>query len=117
MTDMSQGSWLWAAKGVGAIAGSAASLVYILPQGRREAASRFIVGVMCGVVFGGTAGLKVATDLGIEERIGSSEMVLMGSALASLCAWWALGFVLRLLGQYRPAGPDRNETGAGGNES
>jgi hypothetical protein len=44
-------------------------------------------------------------------------MVLMGSALASLCAWWALGFVLRLLGQYRPAGPDRNETGAGGNES
>jgi hypothetical protein len=86
MTDMSQGSWLWAAKGAGA-------------------------------VFGGTAGLKVATDLGIEEQIGSSEMVLMGSALASLCAWWALGFVLRLLGQYRPAGPDRNETGAGGNES
>ena len=106
MTDMSQGSWLWAAKGVGAIAGSAASLVYILPQGRREAASRFILGVMCGVVFGGTAGLKVATDLGIEERIGSSEMVLMGSALASLCAWWALGPILRL---FRPDGEKRSD--------
>jgi hypothetical protein len=103
MTDMSQGSWLWAAKGVGAIAGSAAS--------------RFIVGVMCGVVFGGTAGLKVATDLGIEERIGSSEMVLMGSALASLCAWWALGFVLKLLGQYRPDRPRRDAEGGDGHES
>lgn len=117
MTDMSQGSWLWAAKGVGAIAGSAASLVYILPQGRREAASRFIVGVMCGVVFGGTAGLKVATDLGIEERIGSSEMVLMGSALASLCAWWALGFVLKLLGQYRPDRPRRDAEAGNDHES
>ncbi|EXL10074.1 DUF6107 family protein [Aquamicrobium defluvii] len=117
MTDMSQGSWLWAAKGVGAIAGSAASLVYILPQGRREAASRFVVGVMCGVVFGGTAGLKVATDLGIEERIGSSEMVLMGSALASLCAWWALGFVLKFLGQCRPDRPRAGSDEGNGNES
>lgn len=117
MTDVSQGSWLWAAKGAGAIAGSAASLVYILPQGRREAASRFIVGVMCGLVFGGTAGLKVVTDLGIEERIGSSEMMLMGSALTSLCAWWALGFVLKLLGQYRPGRSARRQTGGDDDEN
>ena len=116
MTDMAQGSWLWAAKGIGAVAGSAASRVYILPRGRREAASRFIVGVVCGLVFGGTAGLKVATDLGIAERIGASEMVLMGSALASLCAWWALGLLLKIFAQARSGQPGRKQDGGAGNE-
>jgi hypothetical protein len=44
-------------------------------------------------------------------------MVLMGSALASLCAWWALGFVLKLLGQYRPDRPRRDAEGGDGHES
>ncbi len=61
MTErISEAAWLWAAKGAGAVAGSAISLAYILPQGRREAAVRFAVGVVCGLVFGGTAGLKIA---------------------------------------------------------
>ena len=59
MTDISGTAWLWAAKGAGAVAGSAISLAYILPQGRREAAVRFAVGVVCGLVFGGTAGLML----------------------------------------------------------
>ena len=105
MTDLTAPAWLWAAKGAGAVAGSAVSLAYILPSGRREAAARFAVGVVCGLVFGGTAGLKIATELGIDGTIGPVEMALMGSAAASLCAWWALGFVLRALQRGRVGDP------------
>jgi hypothetical protein len=97
MTDISGTAWLWAAKGAGAVAGSAISLAYILPQGRREAAVRFAVGVVCGLVFGGTAGLKIAVELDVDQLIGTSETMLMGSAAASLCAWWALGALIRVL--------------------
>ena len=83
MTDVSETAWLWAAKGAGAVAGSAVSLAYILPRGRREAALRFAVGVVCGLVFGGAAGLKIAAELGIAEVMGAFELVLMGSAAAS----------------------------------
>ena len=95
MTEFTDAAWTWLAKGAGAMAGSAISLAYILPHGRREAALRFAVGVVCGMVFGGTAGLKIATELGIASKIAATEMMLMGSAAASLCAWWALGFVIR----------------------
>jgi hypothetical protein len=97
MSDLSNATLLWVAKAVGAVAGSAVSLAYILPHGRREAACRFAVGVVCGLVFGGTAGLKIAAELGIEGAIGPNELMLMGSAAASLCAWWVLGFVVRAL--------------------
>jgi len=107
---MNDDTWLWVAKGAGVIAGSAISLAYILPHGRREAATRFAVGVVCGMVFGGTAGLKVATELGIANAIGSIELMLMGSAAASLCAWWALGFIMRSFVQSWPLGkPQANE--------
>lgn len=95
MTMMSDGAWLWLAKGAGAVVGSAISLAYLLPQDRREAAIRFAVGVACGLVFGGTAGLKIAVELGVDRLIGPTETMLMGSAAASLCAWWAIGIVLR----------------------
>ena len=97
MTVMSEAGWLWLAKGAGAVAGSAISLAYILPRGRREAAARFAVGVVSGLVFGGTAGLKIAVELDVEGLIGPTETVLMGSAAASLCAWWALGALMRVL--------------------
>ena len=97
MTDYAEAAWLWAAKGTGAVAGSAISLAYILPKGRREAAIRFAVGIACGLVFGGAAGLKIVAELGIAEAIGAGETMLLGSAAASLCAWWALGFVIRVL--------------------
>ncbi|MEQ1950719.1 DUF6107 family protein [Mesorhizobium yinganensis] len=95
MTDFTEAAWLWVAKGAGAVAGSAISLAYILPVGRREAAVRFAVGLVCGLVFGGTAGLKIASELGIEKIIGTGETALMGAAAASLCAWWALGLLQR----------------------
>lgn len=89
--------WLWAARGTGALLGSAISLAYMLPRGRREAALRFAVGVVSGLVFGSVTGLKLAAELGIAESIGRAEVMLAGSALASLSAWWALGFLMRLL--------------------
>ena len=64
-------AFLWAVKGAGAVAGSAVSLAYILPSGRREAALRFAVGVVCGLVFGGTAGVKIAAELGIAAALGA----------------------------------------------
>lgn len=97
MTDISGTAWLWAAKGAGAVAGSAVSLAYILPHGRRDAAVRFAVGVVCGLVFGGTAGVKIAVELGVQRWLGTAETMLMGSAAASLCAWWAVGAVIRVL--------------------
>lgn len=97
MTDISETAWLWAAKGAGAVAGSAISLAYMLPKGRREAAVRFAVGLVSGLVFGGAAGLKIAAELGIEDLLGTGETMLMGSAAASLCAWWAVGAVIRAL--------------------
>ncbi|MEX0955430.1 MAG: DUF6107 family protein [Rhizobiaceae bacterium] len=94
--------WLWLAKAGGAVAGSAISLAYVLPHDRREAAIRFAVGVACGLVFGGAAGLKIATELGIADRLGTGELMLMGSAAASLCAWWALGLIMRAFTRPRP---------------
>jgi hypothetical protein len=105
VTDISEAAWLWVAKGAGAIAGSAISLAYVLPRGRREAALRFAVGLVSGVMFGATVGLKVATELGIGALLDPVETVLMGSAAASLCAWWALGFGLRLV---QPHGSDKS---------
>lgn len=90
-------AWLWLAKGAGAVAGSAISLAYVLPSGRREAAIRFAVGAACGLVFGGTVGLKVAKELGIASALSAAELMMMGSAAASLFAWWAIGFVLRAM--------------------
>lgn len=96
MTDMTPTAWLWAAKGGGAAAGSALSLVYMLPKSRREAAARFAAGMIAGLVFGATAGLKIANELGVAGSLGEAELALMGSAAASLSAWWALGALSRV---------------------
>jgi len=106
MTD-NDATLLWLAKAAGALIGSAISLAYVLPHDRREAAIRFAVGVACGLVFGGTAGLKIATELDIAGTLGAGELTLMGSAAASLCAWWGLGLVVRTITHMRPkAGRD-----------
>ncbi len=97
MHDITEAAWLWVAKGAGAVAGSAISLAYILPRGRREAAIRFAVGLVCGLIFGGAAGVKIAKELQITNDLHQIEVTLMGSAAASLAAWWAVGFVIRAL--------------------
>lgn len=97
MTEFSEAAWLWAAKGAGAVAGSAISLAYMLPANRREAGIRFAVGLACGLVFGGAAGVKIARELGIADALGPAETMLTGAAAASLTAWWAVGLVIRWL--------------------
>lgn len=87
---------LWAAKFIGAFAGSAISLAYILPKGRREAAIRFASGVTGGLVLGTTVGAYVAHELSIDTIMTDFEVVMMGSSVASLFLWWAIGFVLRI---------------------
>jgi hypothetical protein len=95
MTDLSPAASLWLAKMAGALAGSAISLAYLLPKGRREAALRFLASMSAGLVFGGTAGLAVAKRLGVAGSLSPHELVLMGSALSSLSIWWAIGFAIR----------------------
>ncbi len=96
MTELPAGATLWLAKSVGAVAGSAISIAYILPHGRREAALRFAVGLVSGMVFGGAAGVKIGRELGIADALSAAELALVGAAAASLAAWWALGVVLRV---------------------
>jgi hypothetical protein len=98
---MTDAAWIWLAKAAGAAAGSAISLAYMLPRNRREAGIRFAVGLVSGLVFGGSAGLKIAAELGIGVALSAAEIMLMGSAAASLCAWWALGLVMRSFGARR----------------
>jgi len=89
------GLGLWASKAVGAVAGSAISIAYILPRGRREAAIRFMTGVTGGMMFGTTIGAHVSERLGVTDVLDPSEIVLMGSGLASVFFWWAIGFILK----------------------
>jgi len=65
MTDFSHDGGVWSARVIGAVAGSAISLVYLLPKGRREAAVRFLTGVCCGMIFGGPAGLWIVRKLDV----------------------------------------------------
>jgi len=101
MADFGNDPGLWAARGIGSAAGAAVSLVYMLPKGRREAASRFFTGLICGLIFGGPAGLWLFTKLGIAGVLSGTEVMLAGSAAASLCAWWVLGAVARVAERWK----------------
>ncbi len=100
MTDFGNDPGLWAAKGIGSAAGAAVSLVYMLPKGKQEAASRFFTGLICGLIFGGPAGLWIVSKLGIAGILSGTEVMLAGSAAASLSAWWALGAAARVAERY-----------------
>ncbi|EUB95258.1 hypothetical protein PMI07_003036 [Rhizobium sp. CF080] len=91
---------LWAARIAGATAGAGVSLIYLLPKSRREAASRFLTGLSCGTIFGGPTGLWLVERLGIGAELSGPEVMLTGSAAASLCAWWVLGVLARIAARY-----------------
>jgi hypothetical protein len=101
MADFGNDGGLWTARVLGASAGAAVSLIYLLPKSRREAASRFFTGLACGLVFGGPVGLWIAVRLGIAGYLGSAEVLLTGSAAASLSAWWGLGVLARVAERMR----------------
>jgi hypothetical protein len=96
------GLFLFCAKFGGAIAGSAISIAFLLPKNRREAALRLCVGFLCGLVFGGTVGVKLADWLGLIGQIEPDEIALVGATLASLCAWWGMGALERVIGSWSP---------------
>ena len=103
LPDLPEGIWLLLGKTVGAIAGSAISIAYVLPAGRREAFIRFCVGLTVGLVFGTAVGLKLADLLGVADRISVFEITLSGAAFASLSAWWGLGMLKRLISTVKPS--------------
>jgi len=94
------------AKATGAIAGSLISIAYVLPRGRREATLRFTVGLVSGLVFGSTAGIKIAHILGVLGKVSAIEITLMGATITSVCAWWGLG-VLQRMAEQIPANKKR----------
>lgn len=100
MTDFIPEPGLTVLRLAGAVAGAAVSLVYLLPKSRREAASRFLTGLACGMIFGPSAGLWIARQGGLSDLLSAHEMLLTGSAAASLSAWWVLGALVRLAGRY-----------------
>jgi hypothetical protein len=100
MADFSNDAWLWATRVLGASAGAAVSLVYLVPKSRREAASRFFTGLACGTIFGTPTGIWIAEQLALADRLSVSEVILSGSAASSLCAWWGLGILSRIAGRY-----------------
>lgn len=99
MTDFGHDGGVTSARLIGAVAGSAISLVYLLPKHRREAAVRFLTGLACGLIFGGPTGVWGAGQLGLEGRLSPAEIMLAGATLASFTAWWGLGVLVRLTGR------------------
>lgn len=100
MADLGNDPGLWAARTLGATAGAGVSLIYLLPKTRREAASRFLTGLSCGLIFGGPTGLWLTARLGIGGSLSGVETLLAGSAAASLSAWWVLGALARVAERY-----------------
>ncbi|MEQ8480021.1 MAG: DUF6107 family protein [Hoeflea sp.] len=87
---------LFAARLAGALCGALVSLAYMMPRGAREATARAVVGIASGLVFGGPAGVALSQRMGVTELLTPDETVLMGSAAASLAAWWVLGVLTRI---------------------
>jgi len=99
LSAMPETGWIFIAKALGASAGSAVSIAYMVPRGRREAVLRLVIGMITGMVFGTTVGWKLADYFSVADRISSFEVALSGAALASLCAWWGLGALVRIVGR------------------
>jgi hypothetical protein len=96
MADFGGDAGLWMERTIGASAGAAISLVYRLPRGPREAASRYLTGLISGLIFGGPAGMFLAGRMGLTAALSSSEIMLSGAAAVSLSAWWGLGLLQRV---------------------
>ncbi|MES5097496.1 DUF6107 family protein [Agrobacterium sp. BA1120] len=104
MSEFANEGGIWAARFTGAVAGAGVSLIYLLPQTHREAASRFLTGLACGMIFGGPVGVWIVKRLDIADGLSGQDIMLTGAAASSLCAWWGLGVMVRVAGRYA-AGP------------
>lgn len=91
---------LWLVKVLGAVGGSAISLAYLLPKGRREAMQRLAVGMVSGFIFGPMVVPK-AEEWGFAA--GPLETLFACCAAVSAVSWVLIGFVLR---RFNKAGDD-----------
>ncbi len=73
MAELGHEGGLLVAKAVGSVAGAWVSLVYLMPKSMREAASRFMTGVSCGVMFGGPAGLWLTERLPCRRALADRD--------------------------------------------
>lgn len=96
MQGMDPEPTMLAARIAGPVAGALVSLIYMMPKGAREAATRAIAGIVSGLVFGAPAGVALAHWMGVTDLLSASETLLMGSASASMTAWWVLGALARI---------------------
>ena len=96
MQGMDPEPTMLAARIAGAIAGALVSLAYMMPRGAREAVARGFAGIASGLVFGGPAGVALAQRMGVAGLLSPAETLLMGSAAASMTAWWVLGALARI---------------------
>ena len=96
MQSMDPEPAMLAARIAGAVAGALVSLAYMMPKGAREAVARAIAGIVSGLVFGAPAGVAMAQWMGVAELLSPTETLLMGSATASMTAWWVLGALARI---------------------
>ena len=96
MQGMDPDPAMLAARIAGAIAGALVTLAYMMPKSAREATARGFAGIASGLVFGGPAGVALAQRLGVTAVLSPAETLLMGSAAASMTAWWVLGALARI---------------------
>jgi len=96
MSEISPDQSMLAARMAGAVAGALVSLAYMMPKGAREASARAIAGIVSGLVFGAPAGVALAQWMGVTDMLSAPETLLMGSAAASMTAWWVLGALARI---------------------
>ena len=84
MSEFANEAGIWAARITGAVAGAGVSLVYLLPKSKREAASRFITGVSCGMIFGGPIGLWIVQQLDIAGALSGREIMVYSPHIAGV---------------------------------
>ena len=58
---------------------------------------------------GGRFSIGMGGSVGIGDRLGAVETMLSGAAAASLCAWWAVGFVIRAFETSKPVRGTQSE--------
>ncbi|WP_322990925.1 DUF6107 family protein [Hoeflea sp.] len=96
MQDIGSEQSMLTARIIGAVCGALVSFAYMMPKGAREAGARAVAGIVSGLVFGAPAGLALAEWMGVSAMLLPGETLLMGSAAASLGAWWVLGALTRI---------------------
>ena len=65
-----------------------------------------------GLVFGAPVGAALAEKFAITAHVGPPEILLMGSAAASMSVWWILGALVRIAD--RVGRDDTRGKGSGG---